>query len=104
MIFVVLIGGIGTLEGPIIGTVVFFVLQRTLADYGGWYLIIVGSLAVLMAMFMRQGLWGIAARFGIKLFPVGYNVMSPLTRGVGRISAPSGTAQPPTPGPSAPDG
>jgi branched-chain amino acid transport system permease protein len=106
MIFVVLIGGIGTLEGPILGTIVFFVLQRTLADYGGWYLIIVGSLAVVMAMFMRQGLWGIAARFGIKLFPVGYNVMTApdrATRGIDRASpAPAGTPQPPTPGPSAP--
>ena len=107
MIFVVLIGGIGTLEGPIIGTIVFFVLQRTLSDYGGWYLIIVGSLAVVMAMYMRQGLWGIAARFGIRIFPVGYNVMtSPdrATRGVDRtVAPPPGSAQPPTSGPSAPD-
>ncbi len=108
MIFVVLIGGIGTLEGPIIGTIVFFVLQRTLSDYGGWYLIIVGSLAVVMAMFMRQGLWGLAARFGIKLFPVGYYVMTApnrATRGVDRAFAPppgppqQPTAPPPTPPP-----
>lgn len=74
MIFVVLIGGIGTLEGPILGTVVFFVLQQTLSSYGGWYLIIVGSVAVLMAVWVRQGLWGLANRFGIRLFPVGYRV------------------------------
>jgi branched-chain amino acid transport system permease protein len=104
MIFVVLIGGIGTLEGPIIGTIVFFVLQRTLADYGGWYLIIVGSLAVVMAMFMRHGLWGIAARFGIKLFPVGYNVVTAPDRPTRdrAFPAPPGTPQPPPPGPSAP--
>jgi branched-chain amino acid transport system permease protein len=109
MIFVVLIGGIGTLEGPILGTVVFFVLQRTLADYGGWYLIIVGSLAVLMAMFMRQGLWGIAARFGLRLFPVGYNVMPAPDRPTHDVAdatppRPTGTPQPPSPGPSAPAG
>jgi branched-chain amino acid transport system permease protein len=74
MIFVVLIGGIGTLEGPIIGTIVFFVLQQELASYGGWYLIILGSVAVLMAVWMRQGMWGFADRFGVKLFPVGYHV------------------------------
>jgi branched-chain amino acid transport system permease protein len=74
MIFVVLIGGIGTLEGPIIGTIVFFVLQQELASYGGWYLIIVGSVAVLMAVWMQQGLWGLADRFGVRLFPVGYRV------------------------------
>jgi len=75
MIFVVLIGGIGTLEGPIIGTIVFFVLQQTLAGYGAWYLIILGSVAVLMAVWARQGLWGLLDRWGVRLFPVGYRVL-----------------------------
>jgi branched-chain amino acid transport system permease protein len=74
MIFIVLIGGIGTLEGPILGAIVFFTLQQTLASNGAWYLIIVGTVAVLMALFMRQGLWGLADRFGVRLFPVGYRV------------------------------
>jgi branched-chain amino acid transport system permease protein len=77
MIFVVLIGGIGTLEGPVLGTVVFFVLQQTLASYGGWYLIILGAVAIAMAVWARQGLWGIANRFGLQLFPVGYRVTPP---------------------------
>jgi branched-chain amino acid transport system permease protein len=74
MIFVVLIGGIGTLEGPILGTIIFFALQQWLASYGGWYLIILGSVAVVMAVWLRQGLWGLADRFGVRLFPVGYRV------------------------------
>ncbi|MGH3744134.1 MAG: branched-chain amino acid ABC transporter permease [Mycobacteriales bacterium] len=74
MIFVVLIGGIGTLEGPILGTIVFFVLQQTLANEGAWYLIIVGTIAVLMAVWVRQGLWGLLDRWGLRLFPVGYRV------------------------------
>lgn len=74
MIFVVLIGGIGTLEGPIIGTVVFYVLQQTLADYGAWYLIIVGAVAAGMAIWARQGLWGPLERRGLRLFPVGYRI------------------------------
>lgn len=74
MIFVVLIGGIGTLEGPIIGTIVFFTLQQTLASYGGWYLIVVGLVAVAMALWSPRGLWGLAERFGVHLFPVGYRV------------------------------
>jgi len=49
-------------------------LQQTLASHGGWYLIIVGSVAVLMAVWVQRGLWGIAERFGIRLFPVGYQV------------------------------
>jgi branched-chain amino acid transport system permease protein len=74
MIFIVLIGGIGTLEGPILGAIVFFTLQQTLSSHGAWYLIIVGSVAVLMALFMQQGIWGLAERFGVRLFPVGYRV------------------------------
>jgi branched-chain amino acid transport system permease protein len=72
MLFVVLIGGIGSLEGPILGTIVFFVLQQTLANYGAWYLIVIGVVAVLMAMYVRRGLWGIVERTGLRLFPVGY--------------------------------
>jgi branched-chain amino acid transport system permease protein len=71
MIFIVVIGGIGTIEGPIVGTVVFFVLQKQLADYGAWYLIILGSVAVLTAIWLRGGIWGTLNRFAdVSLFPV----------------------------------
>jgi branched-chain amino acid transport system permease protein len=72
MLFVVLIGGIGSLEGPILGTIVFFVLQQTLANYGAWYLIVIGVVAIAMAMYLRRGLWGLVERSGLRLFPVGY--------------------------------
>jgi branched-chain amino acid transport system permease protein len=70
-IFIVIIGGIGTIEGPIVGTIIFFTLQKELANYGGWYLIILGAVAVLAAVFMRGGIWGVVERrFGLNLFPV----------------------------------
>ena len=73
MIFVALIGGLGSIEGPIVGTVIFYLLQQTLADRGAWYLIILGSVAVLMAMWVPRGIWGlISDRFDLRLFPVGY--------------------------------
>ena len=73
MIFVALIGGVGTVEGPILGTIIFFVLQQSLADRGAWYLIIVGAIAVAMAMWVPRGLWGLVDdRFHVRLFPVGY--------------------------------
>lgn len=73
MIFVALIGGVGSIEGPIIGTLIFFSLQQSLADRGAWYLIIVGGIAVIMAMYLPRGLWGlIGDRFDLRLFPVGY--------------------------------
>jgi branched-chain amino acid transport system permease protein len=70
MIFIVVIGGIGTIEGPIIGTIVFFTLQQELSDYGVWYLIILGSVAVLVAIWVRGGIWEVVgSRLGIHLFP-----------------------------------
>ncbi len=71
MIFIVVIGGIGTIEGPIIGSIVFFALQQNLSQYGTWYLIILGSVAVLAAVWLRGGIWGTLTRFvDVRLFPV----------------------------------
>jgi len=71
VIFIVVIGGIGTLEGPIIGTLVFFLLRETLADLGSTYLMILGFVAIIIMLYAPQGLWGfIRSRFGIELFPV----------------------------------
>jgi ABC-type branched-subunit amino acid transport system permease subunit len=73
MIFITIIGGIGTIEGPIVGTVVFFVLQQTLANYGTWYWIILGLIAIAVAIWAPRGIWGVfSERTGIRLFPVGY--------------------------------
>jgi len=73
MIFVALIGGLGSIEGPIVGTLIFYLLQQTLADKGAWYLIILGSVAVLMAMWVPRGMWGfVSDRLDLRLFPVGY--------------------------------
>ena len=55
MIFAVLIGGLGTIEGPVVGSVVFIVLQQSLAQYNAWYLIILGGIAMVMAIWARKG-------------------------------------------------
>ena len=71
MIFIVVIGGIGTIEGPIIGTILFFTLQQELSDYGVWYLIVLGGVAVAFAVWVRGGIWGLVSRrFVLELFPV----------------------------------
>ena len=71
VIFIVVIGGIGTIEGPIVGVLVFFVLQNTLADYGSWYLLLLGLIGIAVMLFAPRGLWGLFTdRTGIQLFPV----------------------------------
>jgi branched-chain amino acid transport system permease protein len=71
VIFIVVIGGIGTIEGPIIGVIVFYLMQTYLADFGAWYLILLGALAIVIMLFAPRGLWGyVAARYNLVLFPL----------------------------------
>jgi branched-chain amino acid transport system permease protein len=71
VIFITVIGGIGRVEGPIIGTIVFFLLRQTLADLGSLYLLMLGAVAIAVMLFAPKGIWGlIADRFGWQVFPL----------------------------------
>ena len=71
VIFMVVIGGIGTLEGPIIGMLVYFALRELLFQWGTWYLILLGLVAVVVMLKFQDGIWGwIARRWDLYLFPV----------------------------------
>ncbi len=75
VIFIVVIGGIGTIEGPIIGVIVYFVLRELLADFGAIYLILMGVIAVVVMLKAPGGLWGwVSKRYDIHLFPVGHRL------------------------------
>jgi branched-chain amino acid transport system permease protein len=77
VIFIVVIGGIGTIEGPIIGTIIYFLLREFMADLGSIYLLFLGALAIVVMLVAPKGIWGyIAARWNISLFPTGYHVNS----------------------------
>jgi branched-chain amino acid transport system permease protein len=89
MAFATIIGGLGTIEGPILGTAVYIVLQQTLASYNAWYLIILGLVAILVALFARRGLWGLVdSRVNLRLFPVGYWLRTDDDRARARIPFP----------------
>jgi branched-chain amino acid transport system permease protein len=75
VIFIVVIGGIGSIEGPIIGTLIFFILRFLLADYGAWYLVTLGLLAIAVMVAAPQGIWGLISKsLNIQFFPVRRNV------------------------------
>jgi branched-chain amino acid transport system permease protein len=75
MIFMVLVGGMGTFEGPIIGALIFFAIQYRFADSGAWYLIGLGAIAVAFALLLPRGLWGLVQnRWHTHLLPVGYRL------------------------------
>lgn len=69
-IFIVMIGGIGRIEGPIIGTILFWAINHYFSDFGTWYLIGLGLLAILMTLFAKEGIAGfIHKRFGWDVLP-----------------------------------
>jgi len=77
VIFITEIGGIGRIEGPIVGTLVFFALRQTLADLGTIYLMMLGLVAIIIMLAAPKGIWGmVAARFGWQLFPLERTVLS----------------------------
>jgi branched-chain amino acid transport system permease protein len=64
MFFIVVIGGIGTIEGPIIGTIVYITMRETMNGLGTWYLIVLGIVTIIVMIKAPQGLWGlIKAKF-----------------------------------------
>lgn len=98
MIFMVLVGGIGTFEGAIVGAVIFFLIETWFGAMGVWYLVGLGAMALLCAIFLPRGIWGaVEDRFGLRLLPVGYrlnfnNTIDPAT-------APRSAASNPEPSP-----
>lgn len=71
IIFIVVIGGIGSIEGPIVGAIIYFLLRSLLADYGSWYLILLGLVAVTVMIKAPGGIWGyVSERFDFHIFPV----------------------------------
>jgi branched-chain amino acid transport system permease protein len=81
MMFATLIGGIGTLEGPLIGVLVWFGLRELLGTWlgvpGGWYLIAMGGVAIVVSLLAPRGLWGLLQRrlrlagWSVQRFPPG---------------------------------
>jgi len=75
MIFMVLVGGLGTFEGPIIGAVALYVLQTYGPNGGVWYFILLGGIAIGFALLLPRGIWGtVQERFNVQLLPVGYRL------------------------------
>jgi branched-chain amino acid transport system permease protein len=77
MVFMVIVGGLGTFEGPILGAFLFFAIEATFGAMGVWYLIGLGATALGFALYAPQGIWGwIEGRTGLRLVPVGYRLVT----------------------------
>jgi branched-chain amino acid transport system permease protein len=86
VIFITVIGGIGRIEGPIVGTIIFFIMRQTLADLGSLYLLIMGAVAIVVMLWAPKGLWGlIAERYGWQALPLRRHLdLTPVSKIAGR--------------------
>ena len=58
MTFMVIIGGSGTMEGPIIGAILYVLLTQYLYNFPGWSMIILGLIAVVVILIAPRGIFG----------------------------------------------
>ena len=71
VIFITVIGGIGRIEGPIVGTIIFFALRQTFAGLGSLYLLMMGAVAIIVMLWAPKGLWGLLVeRLGWQVLPL----------------------------------
>lgn len=62
-IFIVMVGGLGSLEGVLIGALIYFFADRWFGEFGSIYLIVLGLLTLFMALFAKGGIWGMICKF-----------------------------------------
>ena len=85
MLFITIIGGIGRIEGPLIGAAIYFGMREFFADYGGWYLVATGAVGVVVMLLAPQGLWGLVERLtGVELFGLRRKIPDHLSRTDGK--------------------
>ena len=77
MIFMVLVGGLGTFEGPILGAIVLWLVQIEWVGNGTIYMGAIGLTSIVFALYLPRGIWGtVVDRFGVRLLPVGYQLVT----------------------------
>ena len=62
VISMVVVGGMGSLTGPIVGALIVYVASEWLREVGNIQMIVFSLAVILFARFLRTGLWGLAAR------------------------------------------
>jgi branched-chain amino acid transport system permease protein len=71
LVFIVIIGGIGTIEGPIIGAVIYVFLQQYLSDYASVSMLVLGVVAIIIMLIVPRGIMGTIQK------KLGFEILSP---------------------------
>ncbi len=82
VIFMTVIGGIGRIEGPVIGAIIFFALRETLSDLGPLYLLMLGAVAIVAMLKAPKGVWGyLVDKTGFEFAPLERRIVYSLNEG-----------------------
>jgi len=57
-VLMVLLGGIGTIFGPVVGALIVVAMQYYLAPFGAWVVVIQGAIFVVCVLVFRRGIIG----------------------------------------------
>lgn len=78
MVFMVIIGGIGTIEGPILGAFIYVFLRQYLLNFPGVSMLIFGAIALIIILLAPKGIVGLLQdRTGFELFSVRRRIKAP---------------------------
>ena len=68
VVLMTLVGGLGTIFGPIVGAFFIVAMENYLAPFGQWVLVIQGAVFVICVLSFRRGIIGeLAARLRVRL-------------------------------------
>ena len=62
LMVMVVFGGMGSLFGPVIGTIFFLLLEELLSQFTEYWALIMGPLLLLIVLFARGGIMGLLGR------------------------------------------
>lgn len=71
LVFITIMGGIGSIEGPIIGAIIYVFLQQWLSDYASASMLILGCIAIFTILILPKGIMGTIQE------KLGYEILSP---------------------------
>jgi len=74
LVFITIIGGIGTIEGPIVGALIYVLLSQLLAEYMSVSMFILGGIAIVVILTAPKGIMGNLQS------KIGFEILSPRRR------------------------
>ena len=74
LVFITIIGGIGTIEGPVVGAFIYVLLSQILAEYMSVSLFLLGAIAITVILVAPKGIMGTLQE------KTGFEILSPRRR------------------------